>query len=173
MGSEERLKEYFQSTGIQVEASFVSVASHRVEPQGAAMSHEPVYEVLVDEVLLDTGIRQYTGDIPALRSYCFADTLPQLRQVVSGTLVTLHAQLSARYDVYRRLQAEQQILDVLSFYEEEGLDLPVIRKLPSQDETAKTFWVAVKVPRQGPHIIVAKSCPCLYGTGTRRNLGSD
>ena len=111
------------------------------------MSHEPVYEVLVDEVLLDTGIRQYTGDIPALRSYCFADTLPQLRQVVSGTSVTLHANLSVRYDVYRRLQAEQQILDVLSFYEEEGLDLPVLRKLPSQDETAKRFSVAVKVPR--------------------------
>ena len=127
------------------------------------MSHEPVYEVLVDEVLLDTGIRQYTGNIPALRSYCFADTLPQLRQVVSGTLVTLHAKLSVRYDVSRRLQAEQQILDVLSFYEEEGLDLPVIRKLSSQDETAKTFWVAVKVPRQVHTLLLQRAALACMG----------
>lgn len=87
------------------------------------MSLELAYEVRVDEVLLDTGIRQYIGEIPALRSYCFADSLPQLRQV-----------------------AEQQIQDVLSFYEEEGLELPVCRKLLPQDETAKTFRVAVKIP---------------------------
>lgn len=104
------------------------------------MSHELVYEILVGEVLLDTGLRQYTGEIPALRSYCFADTLLQLRQV-----------------------AEQQIQDVLSFYEEEGLEVPVCRKLPPLDETAKAFRVAVKSSPQ-VHTCVAKSCTCLSGT---------
>lgn len=109
------------------------------------MSHELVYEIFVDEVLLDTGIRQYTGEIPALHSYCFADTLPQLRQVVSGSVIPLHTRLTVKEDAYRRLQAEQQVQDVLSFYEEEGLELPVCRKLPPQDETLSN----IRTPRSG------------------------
>ena len=127
------------------------------------MSHELVYEVLVGEVLLDTGIRQYTGEIPALRSYCFADTLLQLRQVVSGSVIPLHTRMTAKEDAYRRLQAEPQIQDVLSFYEEEGLEVPGCRKLPPLDETAKAFRVAVKSSPQ-VHTCVAKSCTCLSRT---------
>ena len=127
------------------------------------MSHELVYEVLVGEVLLDTGIRQYTGEIPALRSYCFAGTLLQLRQVVSGSVIPLHTRMTAKEDAYRLLQTEQQIQDVLSFYEEEGLEVPVCRKLPTLDETAKAFRVAVKNSPQ-VHPCVAKSCTCLSGT---------
>lgn len=115
------------------------------------MSLELAYEVRVDEVLLDTGIRQYIGEIPALRSYCFADSLPQLRQVVSGLVIPLHT-MTVKEDAHQRLQAEQQIQDVLSFYEEEGLELPVCRKLLPQDETAKTFRVAVKIPLRSTHL---------------------
>ena len=130
------------------------------------MSHELVYEVLVGEVLLDTGIRQYTGEIPALRSYCFADTLLQLRQVVSGSVIPLHTRMTAKEDAYRRLQAEQQIQDVLSFYEEEGLELPCMSEAATTGRDCQNVSGGSQNFPSGPHTCVAKSCTCLSGTVT-------
>ncbi len=114
------------------------------------MSHELIFEVFVDEVLLDTGVRQYTGAIPALRSYCSADTLPQLRQVVSGSVMPLHTRLTLKKDAYRRLQAEQQVKDVLSFYEEEGVDLPVCQKEKKEDTLlCDPVSFCIRIPRSG------------------------